>query len=336
MSIAVRFAERQGVVPPLLSAYVDDIYGGNPHNVSYDLARDLRSYICSMGSKLTFIFNDKPHKTPLPSRQQVILGCLFDSTNRRMRSADAKVAKYVGRINELLPRGNASAPDIMSLHGNLSFAANVAPFGRPFLAALSALVIRRKKADVVTLGNLARLCLRVWNKMLATNRGLSYDFILGTLPRAKSDIFVDASGEWGIGGCYDNYYFCYSWRRLSQFAGEFIARKELLAALVALLSFGPQIQGKLVTLYTDNTAVAKWLTAGRSSSLRGLKYLALWELKKCKLQCKVSPRWLPSTHNISADKLSRNKTPNWLVRDGVRVRCDLDELTRSRAHVEES
>ena len=55
MSIAVRFAERREVVPPLLSAYVDDIYGGNPYNVSYDLARDLRSYICSMGSKFIFV-----------------------------------------------------------------------------------------------------------------------------------------------------------------------------------------------------------------------------------------------------------------------------------------
>ena len=289
-----------------------------------------------MGIKLTLIINTKPHKTPLPSRQQVILGCMFDSINRRMRSADSKVAKYVGRINEFLARGSATVADVMSLHGNLNFAANVAPFGRPFLAALSALVVRRRSTDVVILGKLARLGLRIWKKMLTANRGLSYDFILGKLPRAKAAIFVDASNEWGIGGCCDVHYFAYPWERLSCFAGEFIARKELLAALVALLSFGPQIQGQLVTIYTDNSSVAKWLTAGRSSNLCGLKYLAMWELTKCKLQCKVSPRWLPGAHNISADDLSRNKIPNWLARDGVRVFCDMDVLTRSWAHVEES
>ena len=161
ISVAARFAERREVVPPLLSSYVDDIYGGVPHNRSYDLALEFRSYICSMGEKHTFAFNKKPHKTPLPSRQQVILGCLFDSTNRRMRSSDSKVAKYVGRINELLMVGRASVKNIMSLHGNLVFAANVAPFGRPFLAALSALVIGRKLGEIVALGRLARLCLRI-------------------------------------------------------------------------------------------------------------------------------------------------------------------------------
>ena len=155
---------------------------------------------------------------------------------------------------------------------------------------------------------------------------------MGKLPRADFAIFVDASEEWGIGVCYDNLYFMYSWKRLSRFAGEFIARKELLAALVAL---GPQIEGMLITMYTDNTPVANWLATGRSSSLSGLKYLALWELTKCRLQCKVSPRWLPGSHNVSADMLSRNNVPNWLARAGVRVFCDLNELTRSWAHVEE-
>ena len=91
--------------------------------------------------------------------------------------------------------------------------------------------------------------------MLTINRGLPYAFVLGELPRSRDDIFVDASEEWGIGGVFGNLYFNYSWEKLSTFAKEFIARKELLAALVALLSFGPMIKGRLVTLYTDNTSV---------------------------------------------------------------------------------
>ena len=78
-----------------------------------------------------------------------------------MRSSDSKVAKYVRRINELLTAGRASVKSIMSLHGNLVFAANVSPFGRPFLAALSALVIGRKMTEIVVLGKLARLGLRI-------------------------------------------------------------------------------------------------------------------------------------------------------------------------------
>ena len=88
-----------------------------------------------------------------------------------MRSTDPKVAKYVARINELLTRGRAPATDIMSLHGNSNVAANVAPFGCPLLAALSALAIGRKNAKVI-LGNLALLCLRIRKQMPTANRGL--------------------------------------------------------------------------------------------------------------------------------------------------------------------
>ena len=98
----------------------------------------------------------------------------------------------------------------MSIHGNLNFAANVAPFGKPFLAVLSNLTIGCSKNDIVEIGYLASLGLRIWKRMLLSNRGLSYDFILGRLPRTNFDIFVDASEEYGIGGCCGNLYFKFS------------------------------------------------------------------------------------------------------------------------------
>ena len=117
---------------------------------------------------------------------------------------------------------------------------------------------------------------------------------------------------------------------------EFIARKELLSALVALHCFGHVIKGKLTYLYTDNTNVRDWLVVGRSKKMKGLKYLALWELAKFRYKCKISPRWLPSGHNVSADKLSRGTTPDWLQRNGTRAYCDLRKLAYSMNHIEES
>ena len=76
--------------------------------------------------------------------------------------------------------------------------------------------------------------------------------------------------------------------------------------------------------------------AGRSSKLKGLKYLALWELAKFRARCKVSPKWLPGTHNISADRLSRGVTPAWLRSDGRRQFCNLQKLMLSWEQVEES
>ena len=79
------------------------------------------------------------------------------------------------------------------------------------------------------------------------------DFILGRLPYAEDAFFVDTSTTWGIGGWCGVYYFYIPWRELVKAYEEIIARKELLACLVALLCFGDLIKGMFVRLYTDNT-----------------------------------------------------------------------------------
>ena len=69
------------------------------------------------------------------------------------------------------------------------------------------------------------------------NRGVSFDFVLGRLQRGSHDIFVDASSEWGIGGCYGRYYFKFPCSKFEAFGADFISRKELLAAIVSLFCF---------------------------------------------------------------------------------------------------
>ena len=126
----------------------------------HDTALDFRSFICDKGDQLTYVFNRKPHKTPLLARKQVILDCLYDSVSRRMKSAPSKVTKYVVRIDRALSE-EILTEELMSLHGNLSFAANVAPFGKPFLATLSSLLVGCTKKDIVKLDRLAKLGLRI-------------------------------------------------------------------------------------------------------------------------------------------------------------------------------
>ena len=127
------------------------------------------------------------------------------------------------------------------------------------------------------------------------------------------------------------------WKEIDTFfPREIIARKELLAAVVALRCFASAISDKIVTLYTDNSNVREWLSAGRSSQLKGLRYLVIWELIKYENGCKVTPPWLPGAHNISADLLSRGATPSWLKRDGIRQFCNLEKLAYDAQHIDES
>ena len=132
----------------------------------------------------------------------------------------------------------------------------VALFGRPFLAALSNVVAGRNLKSKVRITPLVKMGLRIWKQLLLANEGLSYDFVLGRLPRATYDIFFDASTTWGIGGCCGELYFKIPWEEINPFFSiDFVARKELLAALVALQCFASTSKGKLVRAYTDNTNV---------------------------------------------------------------------------------
>ena len=74
MSAAQRWAEANGGGQPNIATYVDDIYGGFAFNDSYQKAQAFQEFICSSGTSLTLEFNMDVKKTPLPAREQTILG----------------------------------------------------------------------------------------------------------------------------------------------------------------------------------------------------------------------------------------------------------------------
>ena len=100
------------------------------------------------------------------------------------------------------------------------------------------------------------------------------DFFLNRLPAAQSNIYVDGSSSWGIGGCCGEHYFHIPLSDPSHASEQIIARQELLACLIALFCFGDVIKDKLVYLYTNENAY-HWLRKGRSSNATGTRYLAL-------------------------------------------------------------
>ena len=110
----------------------------------------------------------------------------------------------------MLQKKETSVTEILQLHGNLNYAAQVSPFGRPFLAALTITIRGRTRHEDVAIPEVMKSALRIWENILIANRGVTFDFILGNLPRCPDDIFVDASTEWGVGGCCGNQYFLFS------------------------------------------------------------------------------------------------------------------------------
>ena len=140
---------------------MDDVFGGCPFCDSYEKSCHFRDYICRKGKALSIKFNEKLTKTPFPSKSQVILGCLWDSCSRRVRTSEKKKVKYLSRISDLLGKETTTVKEILRIHGNLNYAAEVAPFGRPFLAPLSNLTVDKELKDIVNICQLSKMGLRV-------------------------------------------------------------------------------------------------------------------------------------------------------------------------------
>ena len=78
----------------------------------------------------------------------------------------------------------------------LGYASWAEPFGRPLLSALGVYINRDAHRTLIYTGAFGILALQIWGAILIRNRGLSYDFILGRLPYAPDEIFVDAASSW--------------------------------------------------------------------------------------------------------------------------------------------
>ena len=117
-------------------------------------------------------FNIKISKTPLPALEQVILGCLYDSGRRHVRTAEDKRTKYLHRIELLLGRAVTRTSDILQIHGNLNYASQVSPFGRPFLAPLTDAVCGLTQDGKVAVSERIKMGLRIWKMILKVNENI--------------------------------------------------------------------------------------------------------------------------------------------------------------------
>ena len=167
------------------------------------------------------------------------------------------------------------------------------------------------------------------------NYGLPFSFILGHLPRQKREWFVDASKTYGYGGVCGDTFFKISHKTVLSFFGSsyahlfkdlFISYRELLAALFAFQIFAKNARTKLVRVNSDNKNTVSWLNKGRCSKKLGFLLLSAIEFFKFKYGLKVKAFYIKSSHNVSADALSRGRTPYWLVKHGRREKINVPNI----------
>ena len=211
------------------------------------------------------------------------------------------------------------------------------PFGRPLLTFIAREISRKAPHRIVRLPYFCRIAMRIWLGLLRRNRGLRYSYILNTLPIEQRRMYVDAASTGGIGGYASYSYFsvplaqlgpalhaCDGW---SAFPRVDIAWLELFAAFVAIDLFAADSPGHLLILYSDNTNVVAWLSRRRPPNPYVCALVAAIERLKYKFMLKLSVRYIPSSHNVSADLLSRNSIPRRFLRHGTRIYPNLFRLT---------
>ena len=315
----------------VLGSYVDDAFGGADTRKT---AKKLIEYITDTGSNLLTLVNTA--KTEGPSPSLVILGLHYCSRSKVCRLDPAKVTKYAVRISELLAAGLASSKDLERIVGNLQFASWVEPFGRPLLSFIAMNITPDDPGRVVSLSPMIRVAMRVWLLLLHRNRGLPFGYILDALPREHRRIYVDAASTGGIGGYAAHTYFLVTLRHLTPvmcrcsgwaaFPRVDIAWLELFAAYVAIDLFAARSPGHYLILYTDNMNVVAWLSRRRSPSPYVCTLVSAIERMKYEYMLKLSARYISSTHNVSADLLSRNAIPMRFLKHGTRIYPNITRL----------
>ena len=192
-----------------LSSYVDDFFGGQIRSGS--LIRDkknaklLLANLILLGKVTNTVMNVQKCKGP--ARKMDILGIFFDSIEKACFLSPEKRKKYIQRVLHLKKTNVTTSKKIEKIVGNLTYAAWVMPFGRPFISHIAIFIDVKKPNARVKLDAAARMACDVWLFLLKKNRGLPFNFILGLLPKYKYEWFVDASTSFGYGGICGRRFF---------------------------------------------------------------------------------------------------------------------------------
>ena len=327
-------------VPIALSSYVDDFFGGPIRTDCLKTDKKnaellLENLIC-IGNLTNTRMN--PAKCLPPARSMNILGIIFNSKSRMCTLPSKKIDKYSKRILLLRENKSCSIKDLEKIIGNLVFASWVIPFGRSFISHISFFLPRKSKRKKVTLDRYGLAACEVWSVLLKQNRGLSFDFILGQLPKQKDEWFADASPAYGYGGVCGNYFFKISHKTWISFLGPshkwnasrsmFIAYRELLAVLFAFHGFAKFAPRRYIRINSDNTNTVNWLNKGRCPKKIGFLLLSAIQFYKAKYMLRTKAYYIKSDHNTSADGLSRGHTPPWLRHRGRRIRINIKQILK--------
>lgn len=243
-----------------------------------------------------------------PAQDFIFIGIRFDTRLGLMFPPPDRILKIRSWVMAWRRRDSASAREFLQLLGLLNSAADQVLVGRLYMRPLQLLLLSlwRPFADPLSRsiplpGDLLTQVWDFWESEVRLSKGVPLQ-----PPPPDCSLFTDASLEgWGA--------------HLNE--GEITSRGlwspeesslpinslEMMAVTLALRAFSSHLQGRRVSLFSDNATVVAYIRRQGGTHSSALCLLT-WELFQLCLSLGVTlvPRHIPGKRNILADALSRS------------------------------
>lgn len=249
-----------------------------------------------------------------PAQQLPFLGIDIDTVARRISIPQSKLDNLAIAISSLLSEARADGThkvrykDLESLIGRLNWVAEVMVAGRPHLKLIRACLWSRpcphKNYLRITLSDDAITDLEWWLARVSNpTQAIWAPFWMDT-PPIRCAIFSDASGDVGFGAVVDTTVIQGTWTPTMQDTAS-SAYKELVPVLLALHRLGPEANGKVVIVTTDNLGNAYAINKGSCKSPLAYPVLCRIFEVAAERQMYLIADWIPRDFNTFCDELSK-------------------------------
>ena len=242
-------------------------------------------------------------KTFYPDTTMTFLGLEIDTLKNEVRLPMEKVKKCIDEIQNLLDHRKTRLQKLQSVIGILNFACQVVVPGRAFLRRLINLTMGVKAPHHWINISTAHDDLLIWLSFLQNHNGKVLFLDEKTVSNHDVYLYTDASGALGYGAIFGSQWFYGAWS--SWWCSQHIMLLELYPIVIAMEIWGPQLQNKQITLFTDNFGLVPVLT--KHTSRDSLVMILIRRLVLCCLRNNIvlQARWIKGSKNVLADFLSR-------------------------------
>ncbi len=249
-------------------------------------------------------------KSAGPATVLAILGIGFDTDKMMLFLPADKLERVSTLLADWEGKKKCTKRELQSLIGQLQHVATIVKPGRTFLRRMYDLLsVAEKPHHHIRLNQNFKSDLAWWVSLLSHWEGSA---MMSTSCPPPPNIIVtsDASGNWGCGAYWANWWFQLAWPDNS--ASQSIMFKELAAIVIATAIWGHKWRYGVVLCRCDNSAVVSVLRSRTSHEKEAMHLLRCLHFYEAFYECRLVSEHLPGVDNDLADDLSRNRLPSFL------------------------